>query len=1112
MRELSVVTLVFLLTINVGMAPADDIPQQAKAEENSKPYGLTTRVPWTTSRVFGTPEPPPPYTARRVFPNLEFNQPVCIAQEPGTDRIMVGEHDGKIYAFTKDTPDTASRELFLDIGRNLYAFSFHPDYEENGYVFTHSPHAPDPNAEKVDEPDESSEDESQSDESASDETENEQSEAAKLEEQYPDSVYGNRGTKIPPVEVLPPHKRSRVSRFQAVGAELRHCPPESETIIIEWQSGGHNGGEAIIGPDGYLYIATGDSSVGADPKQTGQGVDDLLAVIMRIDVDHPEDGKAYSIPTDNPFVDYPGAKPEIWAFGFRNPWRMSFDAKTGDLWVGDVGQDLWEMIWRVQKGGNYGWSVQEGTHPFHPDQRSGPGPILPPVVEHHHIECRSITGGYVYYGEKFPELDGVYFYGDYQYGMIWGVRVDGEKVSSHEVLANTPLQFSSFGVTREGDIYLLDYLSKQVYELVRSEKVADNRAFPRQLSETGLFTSVRDHEVAPGVIEYSVNTKQWIDGASKQRFVAMPGESKVKFLERGKDAHTWVLANGTVNFETISMEMEAGNPESRRRLETRMMVKQAEKEEYWLGYSYLWNDEQTDATLVEANGRDIPLTITDPSVPGGQRQQTWRVSSRNECMVCHSRAAGFVLGLRTVQMNRDHVYPEAVDNQLRAFNHIELFEEPLPKAPQAYEKLADAYDTTADLDQRARAWLYVNCAGCHVTDGGGNAKMDMKYYQTLQDTMLTSPPMHGTFGLSDAQVVTPGDPYASVLLYRLAKWGSGRMPHVGSNLHDEQGLDLIHEWIEQLPAISSDVTRAETNFEFEMESAELDASELERRREEARKLRTEAEQQRAKDIEAAAMTRRTVQIEFQATAEALELAVRQTGERQVAAIQKLLSSSRSAMMLARLMPQTLIDAAVRGRVIGLGAAHPDANIRDLFERFLPESERTRRLGNVIDMAQILNLKGNAEVGRRFFFTAKSSQCNNCHRLEDRGGTIGPDLSQIGSKYKRHEILESLIDPSKKIDPKYQMHVLVTLDGITHAGILVEKSEQQVVLNRFKQGKTDTLRVSADDVDLLIPQEKSLMPDGMLRDLTPQQAADLLAFLSSLQQKPANKPGANPGTP
>lgn len=1097
MRRLFFQSLLLLALITVRITTADEIVSQVK--EESKPFGLTARVPWTTSRVVGTPEPPPPYTVQRAFPNVEFENPVCIAQEPGTNRFMVGENNGKIYAFTKDTPNTESRELFLDTGRSLYAFSFHPDYEHNGYVFTHSPNGPSPdvNRENV-EPVDSTEDTAVSEAAESSSTED-GLEETDLEEKYPDLEYGNRGVRVPPVEALPPHKRSRVSRFQATGTTSRRCLPESETIIIEWPSGGHNGGEAIIGPDGYLYISTGDGSIGSDPKQTGQGVDDLLAVIMRIDVEHPADGKAYSIPQDNPFVDYPGARPEIWAFGFRNPWRISFDSKTGGLWVGDVGQDLWEMIWLVQRGGNYGWSIQEGGHPFHPNQPIGPGPILPPVVEHHHVECRSITGGYVYYGEKFPELDGVYFYGDYQYGMLWGVRVDGQQAIWHEVLANTALQVSSFGVSRDGDIYMLDYLSSAIYELTRAEEAEDHEDFPQKLSETGLFSSVSNHEVAPGVIHYSVNTPQWVDGGTKERFIALPGDTRIKFVERSGDASTWVFEDGTVNIETISLEFETGNSASRRRIETRMMVKQTDKEEYWLGYSYLWNDEQTDATLVEANGLDIPLTIRDASVPGSERQQTWHVPSRNECMVCHSRAAGFVLGPRTEQMNRDHAYPHAVDNQLRTLNHIDLFEEALVKSPQDYESLPNAYDPVADLDTRARAYLHVNCAGCHVADGGGNAKMDMKHHQTLQDTKLTDAAIHGTFGLTGARIVVPGDPYSSVLLYRMAKWGRGRMPHVGSNLHDEQGLHLVHEWISRLPGISNDHQRTEAN-QAEVPQG-LNAEELLQRKEEANRLRIKAEQDRVRDLKAAATRRSAVDAETRAVAESLKRAEQMVGEPQVTEISTLLSTSRTALMLARFIQQRPAVDGLRQQVVAMGAAHTDANIRDLFERFLPEKQRTSRLGNSINMADLLKLDGNIEQGRKFFFTATASQCNNCHRLEEKGGTIGPDLSRIGSKYKPHEILESLIDPSRKIDPKFQTHLLITAAGKTHTGVLVERSERHVILNVFKEGKTVAMRLASDDVEELIPQQKSLMPDGMLRDLTPQQAADLLAFLTSLKQEP-----------
>ncbi len=962
------------------------------ADDASPPFGLKTRTLWTTSRVVGTPEPPPPYTVKRAFPRLTFKNPLYIAQEPGTDRMLVAELSGKIYAFSKNNPDPDSLELFLDFGRDIYSFSFHPQYEKNGYLFVFSPR--DPKNKSKD-------------------------------------------------------QKSRVSRFQAGPQHPRRSSLDTEQIIIEWLAGGHNGGEAIIGPDGYLYISTGDSTSGSDPKATGQGVDDLFAVIMRIDVEHPQPGKAYSVPKDNPFVRYPGARPEIWAHGFRNPWRMCFDSKTGRLWVADVGQDLWEMIWLVERGGNYGWSVQEGSHPFHPNKKQGPGPILPPVVEHHHTECRSITGGYVYYGSKFPELNGVYFYGDYEYGKIWGVRHNGQKVVWHNELADTALRIPTFGVGRDGEIFLMDHLSGELYELVRAPAVDANRKFPRRLSETGLFTSVKDHTLAPGVIGYTVNTPQWIDNAFKQRFVALPGTSKIKFAEKSGDASTWNFEEGSVTAETISLDMQVGNPASRRRIETRITVKQ---QNHWLGYSYLWNDQQTDATLVEAAGKDLTLTIDDSHAPSGKRQQSWHVPSRNECMVCHSRAAGFVLGLRTVQINKDHDYGGVIDNQLRALDHIGLFTKPLAKRPDEYDALANPYDKTADLDARARAYLHVNCSVCHVSDGGGNARFSLLYTQKIEETKLVNEtPMHGNFGLADARLLVPGDPFASILFYRLSKLGRGRMPHVGSHLTDRQGLDLIHDWIMSLENADAKQTDAKPAERAEYASA-------------VKTLRTKTS----------------------------------SAEERKKLIDRLLSSTRGAFILARLVAKEPSLQQVRQEAIASGMAHPDINAHDLFERFVPESQRTKRLGEVIDPQVVLAIKGNAENGRRFFFSDAASQCKNCHRVNSNGGTLGPDLSQIGKKYKRHELLESLIEPAKKIDEKYISYVLLTTAGKVLTGILVEKSETHTALNVLKEGQGELVRVPAAEIEQLLPQKKSLMPERMLRDLTPQQAADLLEYLASLQ--------------
>ena len=202
---------------------------------------------------------------------------------------------------------------------------------------------------------------------------------------------------------------SVVSRFTVSRTDPPVIEPKSEQVILKFYSGGHNGGCLEFGNDGYLYISTGDAAVPSPPDvmMTGQDCSDLLSSVLRIDVDHARSpARPYRIPPDNPFVNTPGVRPEIWAFGFRNPWKMSFDRATGDLWVGDVGWELWELVFKVKRGGNYGWSVMEGPQPVNVEARRGPTPILPPIKVHPHSEAASITGGYVYHGTRLPELSG----------------------------------------------------------------------------------------------------------------------------------------------------------------------------------------------------------------------------------------------------------------------------------------------------------------------------------------------------------------------------------------------------------------------------------------------------------------------------------------------------------------------------------------------------------------------------------------------------------------------------------------------------------------------------------------------------------------------------------
>lgn len=251
---------------------------------------------------------------------------------------------------------------------------------------------------------------------------------------------------------------------------------EREILAVSQPYSNHNGGQLAFGPDGYLYVALGDGGSGGDPQGNGQNLGTLLGKILRIDV---SSGAPYAIPADNPFVGRAGARGEIWSYGLRNPWRFSFDPETGDMMIGDVGQDLWEEIDHepAGRGGrNYGWNRMEGTHCYPPGSSCDPTGLTLPVTEYGHSEGCSVTGGYVYRGAALPELSGTYFYGDYCTGLIRSFRIEsGAAVDAHDwttVLrtsaGGTMQGLSSFGVDARGELYLV-LLGGEVYRLARKE-------------------------------------------------------------------------------------------------------------------------------------------------------------------------------------------------------------------------------------------------------------------------------------------------------------------------------------------------------------------------------------------------------------------------------------------------------------------------------------------------------------------------------------------------------------------------------------------------------------------------------------------------------------------
>ena len=567
------------------------------------------------------------------------------------------------------------------------------------------------------------------------------------------------------------------------------CDPKSQRLIIQWETNGHSGGDLLFGPDGYLYLTSGDGTGGSDTDLTGQDLKSLCAGILRIDVDRPDAGKGYSIPKDNPFQHIEGARHEKYAIGLRNPWRMCLDPRSKTMWIGDVGQDRFEMIYPLHCGANYGWSVREGSHPFYLRRKLGPGKIVPPAAEHPHAEARCIIGGAFYQGQRIKELQNVYIYGDNVTGRIWGLRHKDKEVTWHKPLARTRLQFAGFGLDHAGDLLMVDYLGHlhRLEPTPPPAKGANQTEWPRKLSQTGLFASTADHRPHPGLIPYSVNSPLWADRAFKERFIALPGDKTMTFTEGGP----WGFPEGTVLVKSFSLEREQGNPKTLRRVETRLLTLQ---EGDWHGYSFRWNDAQTDADLVDPAGLDREFAQQVPPAP--PRKQTWHFPSRSECMVCHVRF-GFVLGINTPQMNKDHDYGGGrLENQLQALAKLGVLatgtKAGLPKAPATYARLADPYDPKADLNARARSYLQANCAHCHVDEAGGNSAINLSFTTPPEKmNLFDEKPKHETFGLPDARLVAPGAPERSVLLHRVATLQHGRMPPLATSIVDDNAAALL---------------------------------------------------------------------------------------------------------------------------------------------------------------------------------------------------------------------------------------------------------------------------------------------------------------------------------
>lgn len=398
----------------------------------------------TVSRAAEPDTSPLPLEVVPAFPNLEvtgweFEQngkiapirPILLTNAgDGSNRLFVPTEQGTIHVFD-NKPDAKATRIFMDLSSKVsykdneneegfLGMAFHPKFKQNGHFFVY---------------------------------------------------YTTKDA---------PHT-SVISRFTA-NADRTQADPKSEVEIMRipqpfWN---HNGGTLCFGPDGYLYIGLGDGGAGNDPLNHAQNLQTWLGSILRIDVDKKDGPRNYAIPADNPFIGRVAnkqliAQPEIYAYGLRNVWRMSFDRETGDFWVADVGQNLWEEINIVTKGGNYGWNLREGLHPFAPNGEGEHPTLIDPIWEYHHDIGKSITGGHVYRGKALPELTGHYLYADYVSGLIWALKYDkaAKKVVANRTIPITEkLPIISFGEDEAGEVYFTVVSPKGngIYKFQRAKK------------------------------------------------------------------------------------------------------------------------------------------------------------------------------------------------------------------------------------------------------------------------------------------------------------------------------------------------------------------------------------------------------------------------------------------------------------------------------------------------------------------------------------------------------------------------------------------------------------------------------------------------------------------
>jgi glucose/arabinose dehydrogenase len=742
------------------------------------------------------------YVLENALGSLTFSQPLAIETPPGeTGRLFVVEKAGRIQvvSFAGAQP---TKSLFLDVRdiegvgpgsttnflsdgeSGLLGLAFHPAYASNHTFFI----------------------------------------------TYSVRVNGNR--------------HQRIARLRASASNPNLADPASHVPLITQldEASNHNGGGIAFGPDGFLYVSTGDEGGSNDSWDNARWVDrDFFAAILRLDVDRvnvgqpggslepnphpsidldPATGRArYAIPPGNPLVvtSYAGTlgplgtgafgggtllaskiRTEFGYFGLRNAWRFSFDVPTGRLFIADVGQGAREEVNIAPLGANLGWPFFEGTalgpSSRQPAPANPPAPRLAPIHEYGRDVGTSITGGLLYRGPRLPELFAHYIFGDYVAGRVFALREEAG-VWTRRTLIDGGAGAASFGIDpRNGDVLIPRLGNGVINRLARSG--TSGQEPPATLSATGVFANLATLAPAPGIVPYDVNLPFWSDHARKSRWFGLPGTAATHAIGFSADA-PWTFPTGTVWVKHFDLDAVRGDPATARRLETRLLVRTTEGV---YGLSYRWRANQSEADLVPEGGVNATVPVTEGGV---LRDQTWRFPGRGECLVCHTPTAGHALGFDTRQLKRPRIHGSVTDDQINhlvSAGYLAPAGAPSPQEVAALPAHAALDDASQSLEHRVRSYLAVNCVSCHSPGGAGLGDFDVRAHLGTAATRLRTGSLVNPAGDPANRLFAPADANRSMVLRRILGQGVPRMPPLASNELDPAAESLLRAYIAQLPS------------------------------------------------------------------------------------------------------------------------------------------------------------------------------------------------------------------------------------------------------------------------------------------------------------------------